>query len=90
MAKATFLIFVWGPAMLGFSLGWLVHHPGDWTGPVVIAPLSGIVTFVSFRWGLKKREKLAETPRLYLEAGMASGALMGVVIFAMLVLGILD
>lgn len=89
MTKLFFLMFVWGPAMLGFALGWLIPHPDDWTGPAVIAPLGALVTLVTYRAGIVRYRSVPEHLQLYYKAGMIAGALTGVVIFLMLALGVL-
>ena len=89
VAKVYFLVFVWGPAALGFSLGWLVRHPHDWTGPAVIAPVGALVTALTYRWGLRRVQTVSDETRPFFLAGMIAGALLGVVLFGMLVLGMI-
>ena len=89
MAKVYFLVFVWGPALVGFSLGWLVRHPRDWTGPAVIAPIGALLTALTYRWGLRRVRTLADAQRPFFLAGMIAGGLLGVVLFAMVVSGII-
>ncbi|MCA9576774.1 MAG: hypothetical protein R3B40_09980 [Polyangiales bacterium] len=84
MAKLFFLMFVWGPAMLGFSLGWLVVHPDDWTGPAVVGPLGAIITLATYRAGLTRYRTASDRLRPYYVIGMTAGALMGVALFVML------
>lgn len=90
MGRLFTLMFVWGPAMLGFALGWLVVHPHDWTGPAVIAPLGALVTLLTYRWGLARYRASNGHLRQYYVVGMAAGAGVGVMLFVMLVLGVLD
>ena len=87
--KLFVLLFVWGPAMIGFSLGWLVRHPDDWTGPAVIAPLGVGLTLFTYRQGLRRRATLAGEHRLLLTGAMVASALIGVLIFGMLLLGVI-
>lgn len=84
MSKLFFLVFAWGPAMLGFSLGWLIHHPADWTGPAVIGPLGAVLTFATYRWGFQKLKTVGPELRDYVLIGMISSALVGGAIFVML------
>ncbi|MCB9598195.1 MAG: hypothetical protein H6719_36110 [Sandaracinaceae bacterium] len=86
MAKLFFLMFVWGPAMLGFSLGWLVHHPTDWPGPAVIGPLGALVTAVTYSVGWRRLRVASDSTRQLLVIGMSAGALMGPTLFVMLAL----
>jgi hypothetical protein len=87
--KIFVLMFVWGPAIVGFSLGWLVHHPTDWTGPAVMAPLGALLTFVTYRWGTRRLSTASADLRPLFLGGMVAGALVGVVVFGMLTLGII-
>ena len=73
MVKLVFLIFVWGPVLMGFSLGWLVRHPEDWSGPFVIGPIGAVVTWLSYRWGLRKVKELTGDVRLVFLGGMIAG-----------------
>ena len=83
------LLFVWGPALLGFALGWLLRHPDDWTGPAVVAPVGLAITVLTYRWGLRRRPTLpSDLQTVYLAAMIASAA-VGVVVFVMLALGII-
>ena len=90
MAKLFLLLFVWGPAMIGFSLGWVVVHPDDWTGPAVVFPLGVLVTALSYRSGLRRYPTASEEVKPYFVIGMTSGALVGVCLFGMLVSGVLS
>ena len=87
--KLFVLLFVWGPAMSGFALGWLVRHPDDWTGPAVIAPIGVALTVLTYRQGLRRRATLVGEHRLLVTGAMVASALIGVCIFAMLVLGMI-
>ena len=87
--KILFLVFVWGPALLGFSLGWLLRHPSDWTGPTVMAPIGALLSFFSYRWGMRRMPHISAGLRPLFVGGMIAGALLGVVIFCMLALGII-
>lgn len=89
MAKLFLLAFVWGPALLGFSLGWLIPHPEDWTGPAVVAPLGVIITIFTYRWGIRRARSGDRQLRIYFAAGMIASALVGVMIFLMLAFGII-
>lgn len=89
MAKLFLLAFVWGPAMLGFSLGWLIPHPEDWTGPAVVAPVGIVITLLTYRWGIRRTRTMDSHLRIYFSAGMIAGALVGVMIFLMLAFGII-
>lgn len=89
MGKAFTLLFVWGPAMVGFALGWLIPHPDDWTGPAVIAPLGLVLTGATYRWGFAKYRSVPDQIRPHYIAGMITGGLVGVMIFAMLALRII-
>lgn len=82
--KLFVLLFVWGPALLGFALGWLVHHPSDWSGPAVVAPLGALLTFVSYRSGLRRLATLSTELRPVVLGAMIASALVGVMIFGML------
>jgi hypothetical protein len=84
MTKITFLLFVWGPAMVGYALGWLVRHPHDWTGPAVVGPVGLLLGLFTYRWGLKRRKDLRGDEAQVFTAGMIAGASMGVVIFGLL------
>ena len=89
MLKLFALVFVWGPALLGFALGWLVRHPDDWTGPAVVAPVGLAITVLTYRWGVRRRPTLpSDLQPLWLAAMIASAAI-GVLVFGMLVLGII-
>jgi hypothetical protein len=90
MAKLFLLMFVWGPTMVGFSLGWLVVHPEDWTGPTVMGPVGALISFFTYRAGLRRLPTTPEPLRPSLIAGMTAGAVVGVGVFGMLVSGILD
>ena len=87
--KLFVLLFVWGPALTGFSLGWLVRHPADWTGPAVMAPLGAVLTAFTFRWGLRRRQTLPDDARLLFTGAMIASALIGIMLFAMQALGVL-
>lgn len=87
--KIAVLIFVWGPALVGFSLGWLLHHPTDWSGPAVMAPLGALLSFVTYRWGIRRLPTLAPETRSLFLGGMIAGALIGVLVFGMLALRII-
>jgi hypothetical protein len=91
VAKVYFLLFVWGPAAVGFSLGWLARYPHDWTGPAVIAPLGALLTVLTYRWGLRRLSTVPpdDEQRPFFLAGMIAGALVGLLVFGMLVLGII-
>jgi len=80
------LLFVWGPAMVGFALGWLVHHPTDWSGPAVIGPLGALLTFVSYRAGLRRLSTLSSELRPVVIGAMVASGLIGLMIFVMLAL----
>ena len=90
--RVLFLVFVWGPAMLGYSLGWLVHHPHDWTGPAVMAPLGALLTALTYRWGLRRLRNGADDEgfRDAFRAGMVSAAAVGIALFVMLAGRVLD
>ncbi|MBK6575385.1 MAG: hypothetical protein IPG17_04095 [Sandaracinaceae bacterium] len=90
MGRLFTLMFVWGPAMLGFALGWLVAHPHDWTGPAVVAPLGALVTLLSYRAGLARYRRAHADLQPYYVVGMSAGALTGVMVFIMLAFGILE
>ena len=89
MAKIFLLMFVWGPALVGFALGWLIRHPRDWSGPAVVAPLGLLVTALTYRWGLRRLPNVPGELKPVFVAAMIGSALVGVVIFAMLVFGII-
>lgn len=89
MAKLFVLIFVWGPAFLGFSLGWLVAHPDDWSGPAVIAPVAGVITAITYRWGVRRQRSLSPEVRPLFVAAMVASALVGVVLFVVFATGTL-
>jgi hypothetical protein len=89
MKKLFFLIFAWGPAMVGFSLGWLLRHPTDWTGPAVIAPLGALLTLATYRWGARRLLTLSPHIRPLFVGGMVAGALLGLVVFGMLAVGVI-
>jgi hypothetical protein len=87
--KIVSLIFVWGPALLGFSLGWRLRYPTDWTGPAVMAPIGALLTCFTFRWGVRRMPSTSASMRPLFAGGMIAGALLGVVIFGMLAFGII-
>ena len=87
MAKLFSLMFVWGPAMVGLSLGWLIPHPDDWTGPAVLGPVGVVVTALTYRVGLVRYRTADARVRPYCVIGMSAGALTGVALFLMLALG---
>lgn len=89
MVKLYVLMFVWGPALLGFALGWLVRHPDDWSGPAVVAPVGLVLTVITYRWGLRRRATLPSDLQPVHLAAMIASAGVGVVLFAMLALGII-
>lgn len=89
MLKIFALLFVWGPAFLGFALGWVIRHPQDWTGPALIAPVALALTIITYRWGLRKRSGMAGELRMLWTAGMAVGAAIGIMVFGMLVTGLI-
>jgi hypothetical protein len=89
MTKIFFLLFVWGPAMVGFSLGWVVRHPSDWTGPAVVGPLGAALSLVTYRWALRRLPTLSKQLRPYFISAMIAGALLGLVICGMLLLGVI-
>jgi hypothetical protein len=89
MTKIFFLLFVWGPAMVGFSLGWVIRHPHDWTGPAVVGPLGAVLSLVTYRWGLRRLPTLSEQLRPYFISAMIAGGLLGLVICGMLLLGVI-
>ena len=89
MTKLYFLLFVWGPALLGFSLGWLVRHPSDWTGPAVMGPVGAVLSVATFRWGIKRQRTLTDQTRTLFLGGMIAAALVGVVVFGMLALSVI-
>jgi hypothetical protein len=89
MVKISLLLFVWGPAMLGFALGWLIHHPRDWTGPAVVAPLGLLITAATYRWGLRQLTTARVELRPYFKVGMTAAAVVGVILFGMLALDII-
>jgi hypothetical protein len=89
VVKIVVLMFVWGPAMLGYALGWLVHHPTDWTGPAVLAPIAAAITALTYRWGVRRLPTLSSDMKPIYLAGMIASALLGVVIFAMLALRVI-
>ncbi len=87
--KIVFLIFVWGPALLGFSLGWLLRHPTDWSGPALLAPIGALLTFLTYSWGMRRLPTTSPNMRPLFVGGMIAGALLGVVLFGMLAFGII-
>ena len=89
MAKIFFLLFVWGPALAGFSAGWLFRHPDDWSGPAVVGPAGLLLTALTYRWGLRRLPAVPAEERPFFVAGMIAGALVGVLVFAMLALRII-
>jgi len=89
MAKLFFLMFVWGPAMVGFSLGWLIPHPDDWTGPAVLGPVGVLITGLTYRVGLARYHTADVHMRPYYVIGMSAGALTGVAVFLLLALGLI-
>ena len=90
MVKRYFFIFVWGPALLGFSLGWLVAHPEDWTGPATMVPVGVALTWLTYRWGWRKREALGSERSVELLAAMYGSPWVGVALFVMVAFGILS
>lgn len=82
--KIFFLLFVWGPALLGFSLGWLIRHPEDWTGPAIVGPAGALLTMLTFAWGAKRVRTLGEPVRHTFLGAMIAAAAVGLVILAML------
>jgi len=89
MAKLFTLMFVWGPALLGFALGWLIPHPDDWTGPAVVAPLGALITLLTYWTGVTRYRQADDRLKPYYVIGMSAGALIGVVIFLMLAFGVI-
>jgi hypothetical protein len=87
--KLFVLLFVWGPALLGYALGWLVHHPSDWSGPAFIALLGALLTFVSYRSGLRRLGTLSRELRPVVIGAMIASAVIGVMIFGMLALRVI-
>lgn len=87
--KLFVLLFVWGPALLGYALGWLVHHPSDWSGPAAISLVGALLTFVSYRSGLRRLATLSSELRPVVIGAMIASALIGVMIFGMLALRII-
>jgi hypothetical protein len=89
MVKVYFLIFVWGPALLGISLGWLVAHPDDWTGPAVMIPVGAVVTWLTYRWGRRKGKALGLDQDVEFLAALYASPLLGVVLFVLFAFGVL-
>jgi hypothetical protein len=89
VAKVFFLLFVWGPALIGFSLGWWIRHPSDWSGPAVIGPVGLAITALTYRWGLRRLPGMPGEQRPFFLAGMIAGALVGALVCGMLVLGVI-
>ena len=87
--KLVMLIFIWGPALLGFSAGWIIRHPDDWTGPAIIGPVGAIITYLTYRWGMRRLKTLSGEGRLLFIGGMSAGGAVGVVILLMLILRII-
>jgi hypothetical protein len=89
MVKLFLLLFVWGPALVGFSIGWVIRHPNDWSGPAVIGPLGALLSFFTYRWGLRRVRTISADLKPHFIAGMIVGAGTGVMVLGMLVLGII-
>jgi hypothetical protein len=89
MAKIFLLLFVWGPALVGFSLGWVIRHPNDWTGPAVMGPLGGLLSFFTYRWGWRRLRTISADLKPYFIAAMIAGAVTGAMVLGMLVLGLI-
>ena len=89
MAKILFLVFVWGPALLGFSLGWLVAHPEDWTGPAVLIPLSAAFSGATLWWGWRRRPDPDDPLAVSWCAALGASLTLGAVLFGMVAFGIL-
>lgn len=87
--KLFVLVFVWGPAFLGFSLGWLVAHPDDWSGPAIIGPVASVVTVLTYRWGIRRQRTLDAEVRPLFVVAMVASALVGVVLFVLFATGVL-
>jgi hypothetical protein len=88
--RVLFLVFVWGPALLGYSLGWLARHPHDWTGPAAIAPVGAVLTALTYRWGVRRFRGSDDVGfRDAFRAAMVAAASVGVAIFVMLVGGVI-
>ena len=84
MSKLFVLMFVWGPALTGYGLGWLVHHTDERIDATVVALVGVVLTWFTYRRGLQKRRAAAPRLRDYYTIGMASGAGIGLAIFVML------
>jgi hypothetical protein len=84
MIKLHFLWLCWGPVLVGYALGWLVRHPRDWTGPVVIIPVGLAYGAVTYALAFKRLRRAKGRKRQALVAGMIAGALLGLLIFVML------
>jgi hypothetical protein len=87
--KLFTLLFVWGPALVGYALGWLVHHPTERSGPIAVATVGALLTFVSYRSGLRRLATLSREVRPVFIGAMIASALVGVMIFGMLALRII-
>ena len=87
--KILFLVSVWGPALLGFSLGWLIRHPADWSGPAVMAPIGVLLTVLTYRWGMRRLPYTSASARPFFVGAMIAGMLLGALLFGMLALGVI-
>lgn len=87
--KIWFLVFAWGPVLTGYSLGWVIRHPDDWTGPAVLGPAGLVLTVLTFRWGMKRRAGTTPALAMLMTGGMVAGALMGLAILCMLVFNVI-
>jgi hypothetical protein len=79
--KLFFALFALGPALFGFSAGYLLLHPAEWTGPAVVLPASAALTAATHLWGgrwLRRRIQGIEASVLQI-----GGLVMAPVLFVM-------
>ena len=84
------LVFFPGPALVGFSLGWLVHHAREWTGPAVMAPVGLAVTGLTYGWGRRRLASADPGLRPVFLAVMIAAPIVGVIIFGMLAFRVIE
>ena len=83
--RLFFVFYAIGPAMLGYALAYLLHHPDDWTGPAVIIPLGAALTVWVYRAGTRwLRSKVRPDRQFVVTLSQFGGAATGVIIFLLM------
>ncbi len=88
--RAVAPFFVLGPILFFYCVTYGVMHPSDLSGPLVMGPIS-LAAWVGSAWAGQRWAKRTQNPlRRWIVSSMIAGPIAGMVLAAMLFMGVLS